>query len=467
MSEVGEPNPSERLLTVTVDAAALEAAKGRAARRLSREVKVKGFRPGKAPQRLVESMVGAETMRRETIDEALPGAVAAAIREAGLEPAVSPRVTAVRDAADGLEADVRVTLWPEITALPSYRGRHIVVDSPVVGEGDVDAHIERMRLRFAELDDVDRPGADGDFSLVDVRTRSGESEVAAGSATDLLVEVGAEGFLEGLGESLRGQKAGDIVEFATTLPKGMGAEGGQAVDARVLVKQVRQRRLPELTDAWVDEVSEFTTVSEMREALGGELRRLRLGAARMELEERLLDQLREELDLSLPADLIVAEADAVLHRFAHRLEARKATIEQYMAATGQTADMLVADARTQAILNLRTRLLLEAVARAEGLEVGDDDLQAAMDALAAEAGVAPEAYRKAVQEGGGDKALAGDILRRRAVDRLLELAVAVDADGQEIEFPAPDAGEAASAPEGEAGGPDEPDEPSEPVEVES
>lgn len=467
MTEVGEPNPSERLLTVTIDDAALEAAKSRAARRLSREIKVKGFRPGKAPQRMVESMVGAETMRRETIDEALPGAVAAAVDEAGLEPAVAPRVTAVRDAADGVEADVRVTLWPEITDLPAYRGRHIVVDSPTVGEGDVDAHIERMRLRFAELEDVERPGSDGDFSLVDVRTRSGESEVAAGSATDLLVEVGAGGFLEGLGEALRGQKAGDIVDFATALPPGMGEEGGRAVEARVLVKQVKARRLPDLTDEWVDEVSEFTTVDEMREALGGELRRLRLGAARLELEERLLDQLRDELDLRLPADLIDAEADAVLHRFAHRLEARKATIEKYLAATGQTADMLVADARTQAVLNLRTRLLLEEVARVEGIEVSDDDLSAAIAALAGQAGVDPAVYRRALEEGGGGKALAGDILRRRATDRLLELAVAVDADGQEIEFPAHDAGEAAPGPGGEAGGAGEQDDPSEPAEVES
>ena len=467
MTEVGEPNPSERLLTVSVDAAAMGAARSRAARRLSHEVKVKGFRPGKAPQRLVESVVGAETMRREAIDEALPPAVTAAVSEAGLEPAVAPRVTAVRDVEGGLEADVRVTLWPDVTDLPTYRGRHIVVNSPGVAEGDVDSHIERMRQRYADLEDVDREGADGDYSLVDVRTRSGESEVAAGSATDLLVEVGAGGFLEGLGESLRGKKAGDIVEFSTALPQGMGEEGGHPVEARVLVKQVKARRLPELTDEWVDEVSEFATVAEMREALGEELRRLRLATARVEMEERLLDQMRDEVSLALPADLIDAEADAVLHRFAHRLEARKATIEQYLTATGQTADMLVADARTQAVLNLRTRLLLEAVARAEGIEVSDEDLAAAVAALAQEAGVAPAAYRKALEEGGGGKALAGDILRRRAIDRMLELAVAVDADGQEIEFPAPDAGDAASSPGGEAGGAGEQDDPAEPVEAES
>jgi trigger factor len=449
VSEVSEPSPFEHTLTVVVDAAALGEGKARAARRLSRELKIKGFRPGRAPLRVVESVVGAARMRQEAVDEALPGVVAAAVEAAGLEPVVPPRVLAVRDTDEGAEADVRVTLWPTVPELPAYRGRRIVVDSPTVDEADVDSHVERMRLQFAELEDVERPGYDGDFALVDVHTRSGDAEVAAGSATDLLVEIGSGAFLEGLDEALRGKQAGDVVDFATTLPEGMGAEGGKAVTARVLVKQVKARRLPELTDEWVDGVSEFATVSELREALGGELRRMRLGAARAELEERLLDQCREEMDLRLPNDLIEAEADAVLHRFAHRLEARKVTLEQYLAATGQDVDALVADARGQAVLNLRTRVLLEAVAQAEGLEVGEEDLERAVAALAQAAGTTPAEYRAALERGGQGKALAGDILRRRAIDRMVELAVAVDADGNEIEFPA-SIEEAAPAEEAEA-----------------
>ncbi len=466
MTEAGEGSPFERTITVVLDGAALETGKGRAARRLSRELKIKGFRPGKAPRRVVESVVGADTMRREAIDEALPDAVEAALAEAGLQPAVPARVVAVRDAGDGVEAEVRVTMWPEVSEPPAYRGRRIVVDSPEVSEADVDAHVERLRLQFAELDDVEREGFDGDFALIDLRTRSGEAEVAAGSATDLLVEIGAGAFLDGLDEALRGKKSGDIVEFPTTLPKGMGEEGGKAVEARVLVKQVKARRLPELSDAWVDDVSEFATVAEMREALGAELRRVRLGAARAELEQRLLDQLRDEMDLRLPGDLVEAEADAVLHRFAHRLEARKVTIEQYLAATGQDADALVGDARAQAVLNLRTRILLEAVAEAEGLEVAEEDLARAVEALAAAAKTTPAEYRQALEKGGQEKALAGDILRRRAIDRLLELAAAVDADGNKIEFPAPDAGAQVPSVEG-VGGVSEDDDSSEPAEVDS
>jgi len=467
VTEAAEGSPFERTITVALDGAALETGKAQAARRLAREMEIKGFRPGKAPRKVVESMVGADTMRREAIDEVLPDAVEAALAEAGLQPAVTPRVVAVRDVEDGVEAEVRVTLWPEAPELPAYRGRRIVVDSPLVSEADVEAHVERLRLQFAELDDVEREGFDGDFALVDLRTRSGDAEVAAGSASDLLVEIGAGAFLEGLDEALRGRKAGDIVEFSTTLPKGMGEDGGKAVEARVLVKQVKARRLPELTDAWVDDVSEFATVAEMREALGTELRRVRLGAARAELEQRLLDQLRDEMDLRLPGDLVEAEADAVLHRFAHRLEARKVTIEQYLAATGQEADALVGDARAQAVLNLRTRLLLEAVAEAEGLEVTDEDLDGAIEALAAAAKSTPAEYRDALERGGRGKALAGDILRRRAIDRLLELAVAVDADGNEIEVPAVDRGSDAAGAGEAAGAAGEDDDPTHPGEVES
>jgi trigger factor len=467
VTEAGEGSPFERTITVALDGAALEAGKGQAARRLAREMEIKGFRPGKAPRKVVESMVGADTMRREAIDEVLTDAVQAALAEAGLQPAVTPRVVAVRDVEDGVEAEVRVTLWPEAPELPVYRGRRIVVDSPLVSEADVDAHVERLRLQFAELDDVEREGFEGDFALVDLRTRSGDAEVAAGSASDLLVEIGAGAFLEGLDEALRGKKAGDIVEFSTTLPKGMGEDGGKAVEARVLVKQVKARRLPELTDAWVDDVSEFATVAEMREVLGAELRRARLGAARAELEQRLLDQLRDEMDLRLPGDLVEAEADAVLHRFAHRLEARKITIEQYLAATGQEADALVGDARAQAVLNLRTRLLLEAVAEAEGLEVTDEDLDGAIEALAAAAKSTPAEYREALERGGQGKALAGDILRQRAIDRLLEFAVAVDADGNEIEFPAVDPGSDAAGAGEAAGDAGEDDDPTHPAEVES
>jgi trigger factor len=422
-------------MTLTIDEAALEDAKTRTARKLAGELKIKGFRPGKAPRRIVESVVGADALRREAIDDALPGLVAEAIRDSDVTPVVAPRVDDLRDVGGGVEVDVRLTLWPELEQVPDAEGRKITVERPVVSDEDVDRQIDRMRDQFAELEDVSREGFDGDYVLVDVTTAGDGEEAAAGSAEDLLYEIGSGSFLPGMDESLRGTAAGHIAEFTATLPASIGEEGGREVTARVLVKQVKAKRLPELTDEWVGDVSEFETVSEMRAALREELESVRLDSVRTQLEQATLEALRDEMELELPDALVAAEMDTTLHRFAHRLETRGVSIDQYLSLTGQSEEDFVSDLRSQAEMNLRTRILLEGVARHNDLEVQAEEVDAAIEALAGAAGVEPADYRKAIEEGGQGETLAGDILRRKAIDRLLEVVVPVDAGGIEIEVP--------------------------------
>ncbi len=457
MSEGKKAGPFERIVTVTVDGDAVEAAKAQAARRLSQGMKIKGFRSGTAPRQVIEAAVGPDVLRREAIDGALPDIAVAALAEAGLEPAAPPRIEEMRDRDDsGVDVDIRVTLWPELKKTPKYRGRRIEVTSPRVDDGDIAEHIDRMRDQFAELKDVSREAFDGDYVLLDVKTSDGDEQVSAGSTNDLLYEVGSGGFLDGLDEALRGKAAGHIAGFDTVLPASMGEHGGSAVSVRVLVKQVKAKQLPDLTDEWVGDVSEYTTIEQLREALGEELSRSRLAAARGEFEQKLLETLRAETAVEIPDDLVAAEMDSVLRRFANRLAGGKVTLAHYLELTGQDEDSFVADVRSQAILNLETRVFLEAVAREEELEVGDDDVAEMVTILASAAEMSVEAYRKALGEGGQEKALAGDILRRKAVARLLEVATAIDADGKEIEFPAADA---VSGPE--VGGSDEEPEPAE------
>jgi trigger factor len=435
VTEVRDAGPFERIVTLTIDEAALEDAKSRTARRLAGELKIKGFRPGKAPRRIVESVVGSDALRREAIDDALPKLVAEAIRETDMAPVVAPRIDDLRDVAEGVEVDVRITLWPELEAVPDAEGRKITLDRPVVSDDDVDRQIDRMRDQFAELEDVSREAFDGDFVLVDVTTSADGDDAAAGSAEDLLYEVGSAAFLPGMDEPLRGKAAGHIAQFTTTLPASIGEEGGREVTARVLVKQVKAKRLPELTDEWVDEVSEFDTVTEMRASLRDEMERVRLASLRAELEQATLDALRDEMELELPEALVAAEMDATFHRFAHRLETRGINIDQYLTVTGQTEEAFVSDLRAQAEVNLRTRILLEGVARRDGLQVEAAEIDEAIGGLAEAAGVDPADYRAALEERGQGEALAGDILRRKAIDRLLEVVVPVDASGTELEVP--------------------------------
>ena len=435
MTEVKDAGPFERILTVALDAEAIAAGKKSAAARLSKDAKIKGFRPGKAPLKVVESMVGAETFRKEAIDDALPKALAAAIVAANLSPAVYPRLEDMRDAGDGVEVDVRITLWPTLDRLPDFTGRRVTIERPEVTEADVDAQIERMRDQFADLEDVSREAFDGDFVLVDMKTVLDGAEFAAGSANDMLYEVGSNALLQGMDEALRGSGAGAIGRFESVLPVAFGEQGGQKVTVNTLVKQVKAKRLPEVTDEWVAEASEFDTVAEMRAELARQMLEIRVRMARGRLADQAVADAVVDLDLALPDALIDAEMDSVFHRFAHRLESQGIPFDQYLSLTGQDQAAFVSDLRSQAELNLRTRILLEAVAESEGIEVTSEELEQTITALAAAARTPLEEYRKALSEGAQEETLSGDILRRKAADRLAELAIPVDEDGNVIELP--------------------------------
>jgi trigger factor len=271
--------------------------------------------------------------------------------------------------------------------------------------------------------------------LVDVTTTLDGADYAAGSAKDMLYEIGSGAFLEGMDEALRGVAKGAIVAFESRLPDRIGADGGKPVKVRALIKQVKAKRLPALTDEWVNEVSEFETIAEMRAELEKQMHEIRLRSAWRHVEDRALEQLVAALEVALPPALIEGEMDSIFHRFAHRLEEQGVRLEQYLGLTGQDEKNFVADLRSQAELNLKVRLLLEGVADQEGISVEPQELEDAITALAAVARVSRDDYAAALAEGGRELALAGDILRRKAIDRILDLVVPVDAAGAEVVLP--------------------------------
>ncbi len=435
MSEVSQTGPFERMITLTISPEALEAGKKSAAARLAKEAKVKGFRPGKAPLKVVESLVGAEVLRKEAIDDALPPVVTSALEQADLMPAVPPRLTDVRDGGESVEVDLLVTLWPTLSEVPEYAGLKVEVEIPEVTEEDVTAQVERMRLQLAEIEDVSREGFDGDLVSIDVTTSLDGTDYAAGSAKDLLYEIGSGGFLDGMDEALRGTGAGAIIAFESRLPEGMGADAGKPVKVRALVKQVKTRRLPAVTDEWVAEVSEFETVAEMRRELSTQMTDIRRRAAWRHLEESTLERLVADLAVELPVGLVEGEMDSIFHRFSHRLEEQGVRLDQYLAITGQDEKTFVSDLRSQSELNLKTRLLLEEVADQEGITVEQPELDEAITALAGMARVPRDDYAAALSEGGRELALAGDILRRKAIERILDVVVPIDASGAEVTLP--------------------------------
>jgi len=433
-TNIVEAGPFERLVTVEIANAALESAKNEAARRLSKDLKVKGFRPGKVPRKVVEATLGADRVRSEAIDVALPGIVAEALTAADLRPAATPSVQEMRDTDDGVEVDVKVTLWPTIDRVPIFDGRRVSVSTPEVADEDIDEQIDRLRNQFAELQDVQHPVTDGDYAVINLSASLNGTQIDELTANDLTYPVGSESFVPGLDEQLMGSSAGSIVKYNATLPGGFGDHGGKEVTFQVLVKGVKAKKLPEVTDEWVEEVSEFDSITALRDELRSGLREHKLASVRREFADKVLEELIDDMDVELPLALVDAEMEYQIHRFLHRLGEQKIPFGDYLRVTGQTEEAFVADARKQAERSLSVRILLDAVGEAEGIVVAEEELQEAMRALAASSDQDPEEYEQALRDGGQMEILSGDILRNKVIDRLVDAAVPVDENGNELQL---------------------------------
>ncbi|MGB9359937.1 MAG: trigger factor [Acidimicrobiia bacterium] len=434
-TEVSETGRFERTLTVQLEEAELEAAKTTAARNLSKEMKVKGFRPGKAPRSIVERMVGADHLRSEAIEVAIPETVGAAIEESGLEPATVPSVTDIRDLDDGgVEVDVLITLWPVLDAIPDFDGRKVVVEAPVVEDDEIEQQMDALRNQFADLEAVGRAADQGDFVTINVSAYDDSGDIEEASANDMLYEVGSASFFPGLDEILTGVSAGDVVEGEGTLPAGFTEEGDRAVTLRVLVKEVKSKKLPELTDEFMSDVTEFETVEEARATLNDNILAYKMQQARSAFNDRAVEQLVAEVDLELPQALVDSEAQARIQNLLARLESDKIGFEDYLRIVGQDQAGFVEDVRAQATSALATRIVVETIVSIEGTSVDDDEYRATLEAIAASSESTVEEIEKMLDETGQIESLTGDILRRKALDRIAEAAVPVDADGNVVDL---------------------------------
>ncbi len=377
--DVSEPGAFERLLTLRLDESELEPAKDKAARKLAGQLKIKGFRPGRAPRSVVERMVGEETLRSEAVDDALPELVGKALEERDLNPVTTPAVEDIRHRDDGgVEVDVRITLWPSVDAVPDY-ARTIEVDAPEIDEDELAAQIDRVRSQYAELEDVEREADEGDFVMVNLSASNADGvDIPEVSATDLLYEIGSMSYIPGLDPLLVGATVGAIKDGPAILPDGFGDRAGEEVTLKALVKGVKSRKLPDLTDEWVSDVSEFSTVDELRSRLSRSLLAMKVEATRGAYRDALLNELNDDLGLDIPEALIQAEMESSLHNLAHSLEQRGLDLGTYLSVTGQDQQAFAAELRDGAERSIQTRVLLEGVAAIEGLVVSEEEVRSGL-----------------------------------------------------------------------------------------
>ena len=415
--------PTKVRINVVVEPDELRPAIDRTARRLSREVRVPGFRKGKVPRQVIEARIGRDALLAEAIEqEAVPEFYAKAIEELGVQPLSRAQVEPP-DYTDGepLEFSATFEIKPELD-LPPYRGIEVERPALEVTDEHVDTQLERLRERFAQLEVIGRPLAADDFAQIDLRATHHTEEIPELTRSDFLYEVGSGTAVPELDTELEGKRKGDILKFNATLPEEAGEElGGREVTFQVLVKEAKAKVLPKLDDDFAQEASEFDTLDELRADLRQRLEGAAEAQRASELETRVLQAYLDQVEVPLPESMVHDELHYRANRFAQQLGRMGANLEQYLEAIGQTSDDIEADLRAQSERAVKAQLVLEAVAKAEGLEAADEEVDAELRRQAEQVGRTPDEVRKALGDGRVG-VISGDILRSKALAFMVEHA---------------------------------------------
>jgi trigger factor len=426
-------------LRVSVPAGDFEKAVDAAFRKIAREVRIPGFRPGKAPRRILEAHLGGpELAREQALRDALPGYYTDAVEAEALDPIAAPEIDITAGQEDGdVSFDAVVEVRPT-ASITGYAGLEVTLPDPAVAEADVDAQVDQLRERFADLEDSLAPLAKGDYAQLNIKGYVHNEEVEGLSASDFLYEVGSEIVVPKLDTELEGRRPGDIVRFNDILPERWGERAGQEVAFQVLVKETKRKVLPEANDDWAREASEFETLDELRADIHNRMEAVNRIQAQLALRDRLLDAVAGLVHMDVPESLISEEMERRLHSMVHRLESQGATVEQYLQATGTTQEDLVAQVRMDAIQAVKADLGLRAVAAAEELEVTDEEVGAEIDRLARTSSQKPAQLRKEIERGRGLEAVRSELVRGKALQFLVDHAVVVDEAGKPLDLSPPE-----------------------------
>lgn len=416
-------------LSVEVDEAEVDDVVGEAIRTLSRQARVPGFRPGKVPRQVLEArMGGAVALRSEALREAIPDFYARALAEAEIDPIAPPEIdiTSGREAG-ALAFDAVVEVRP-LVPIPGYAGLKVTVPSPTVSDADVDAQIDRLRDTDAELVEVERPSRDDDHVTIDVHgTLPDGTEVIA--ADDLLYEVGSGRIVPELDQQLRGAKVGDVLGFTASAP-GAPPEVPSEIGFRVLLKDVKEKKLPAVTDEWAAEASEFASVDELRADLRDRMAKVKVVQAQLSLRQGALAALAELVeDDQVPDVLVEEELQQRLHDLSHRLKQQGIAVAQFLELTGQAEEEFLAGLRTEAREAVKSDLALRSLAEQESLDVTDEELEAEIDAMASRLQLQPDVVRERLTHAGRIAAVRSEQRKTKALAWLLDNVEVVDEEG--------------------------------------
>ncbi len=427
MQTVVSELPDSRVrVEVEVPAADVERSVQRAARSLAREMRLPGFRKGKAPPSLVIQRLGFGAVLEEAIRSALPEWYEEALLGAGINPIGDPDIeisSSPQSQGDPFGFKFEVGVRPK-AKLGDYKGLEVGRPDAEVPDDIVDREIERIREGFTKLEPVERAAADGDVLVVDFEGLVDGEAFEGGKASDYRLELGEGQLIEGFEEQLSGVSGGEAREVKVTFPGDYQAEKLAGKDAvfKVDVKEVREKVLPELDDDFASEASEFDTLEELRD----DIRKRVFEAVEQRVEQDFrvaaVDAAADAATMELPEELVAARATERWERVERQLEGRGMNPETYLQMQGKTREEIIAESTPDVERELKREAVLAAIADAEEIEVSEDEMVEALAHTAEHERTTPEKLLKRLRDSGRDAMVREDIRIRKAIDTVAESA---------------------------------------------
>jgi trigger factor len=423
---VSELSGSRVRVEVEVSAEDVKRAVDRAARTLAREMRMPGFRKGKAPPSLVIQRVGFGAVLEEAIREALPEWYETALLGSGIAPVGDPSVEVVEaPEAEGesLAFKFEIGVRPD-AELGEYKGLEVGRAEVEPPADLVDREIERIRESFARLEPVERAAAEGDVLLVDFEGLLDGKAFEGGKASDYLLELGGGQLIEGFEEQLAGVAGGETRKVEVTFPEDYQAENLAGEDAvfTVDVKEVREKVLPELDDDFAVEASEFDTLEELREDIAKRLAEVVGQRAEQDFRIAAIDAAADDAKVEIPEELATARATERWERVERQLAGRGMSPDSYLQMQGKTREEVIEESRPDAEAELKREAVLAAIADAEEIEATEEELLEALEHPAEHERTSAAKLLERLRKSGRDAMIRDDVRFRKAIDLVAEAA---------------------------------------------
>lgn len=389
------------------------------------KISLPGFRKGKAPRKMIEKMYGAEVFYEDAANSIIPDAYAKAADECGLELVSQPKINVTQlEAGKPFIFEAVVAIKPEVE-LGQYKGVEVSKNDVEATDADVEEELKRVQDQNSRTVAVsDRAVKDGDNTVIDFEGFVDGVAFDGGKGTDYPLTIGSHSFIDNFEEQIIGMNIGDEKEINVTFPEEYHAEElkGKPAVFKVKVKEIKEKQLPELNDEFAQDVSDFDTLAEYRDDLKKKIETRKSNEAKAKKEDEAIAKIIETSKMDIPEAMVDTQVNRMVEDFAQRLQQQGLSVEQYFQYTGMTADKIMDEMKPEAVKRIQSRLVLEAIVKAENIETTDDEFEAELKKMA-------EAYKMEldqIKEFMGDyekKQIKEDLAIQKAVELIVDSVV--------------------------------------------